>query len=154
MPLPEGYSKTKAKAEARSRALEDMNHYCMGKPETKKRDYFWEGDDTDVEALDSFHALVDAVPDYKKEIRLMFIRSRKSLCRWATRDVWQNETYDWVLSNALLKARLLRYRMTKGPGDTRDKTIVDIESIQAALEKPEEVKVEYRFDDELTQNDM
>ncbi len=154
MPLPAGYSKTKVKAEAKNRALEDMNHYCMGKPETKRGEYFWECDDTDVEALDSFFALVDAIPNYYKEIRLMFIRSRKSLYKWATRDVWQNETYDWRLSNALLKARLLRYRMTKGPGEARDKTIVDIESIQTALEKPEEVKVEYRFDDELTQNDM
>jgi len=153
MPLPKGYSKSAKVAQSKDRALKDMNHYCMGKPETKERDYFWECDDTDVEALDSFFALVDAVPNYQKEIRLMFIRGKLSLYKWATREVWQNEIHDWILSNALLKAKLLRYKITQGPGKAREKRIVDIESIENVLEKPEEPVITYRFDDELTQED-
>ncbi len=145
-PLPAGYSKTKVKAQSKDRALKDMNHYCMGKPETKKGEYFWEADDTDVEALDSFFALVDAIPNYYKEIRLMFIRGKKSLYKWATREVWQNETYDWRLSNALLKARLLRYKMTQGPGSFRDKRIVDIEQVAEASQEPEEAVITYKFE--------
>ncbi len=150
-PLPAGYSKTKVKAQSKDRALKDMNHYCMGKPETKKGEYFWEGDDSDNEAIDAFFALVDAVHNYQKEIRLMFIRGKKSLYKWATRTVWQDEIYDHKLSDALLRAKLLRYRVTKGPGSFRDMRVVDIESIENVLEKPEEVVIVYRFDDELTQ---
>ncbi len=146
MPLPKGYSKTRESAAAKDRALEDVRHHCLGQEGTKKRNYFWECDDTDNEALDAFFALVDAIPNYYKEIRLMFIRGKKSLYKWATREVWQNEIHDWRLSKALLKARLLRYKITQGPGSFRDKRIVDIEQIAESSQEPEEAVITYKFE--------
>ena len=146
MPLPKGYSKTRESAAEKNSALEDLSHYCLGQEGTKKRPYFWEGDDSDNEALDAFFALVDAIPNYKKEIQLYFVRGKRSLYRWATREVWQDEIYGNKLSSALLKARLLRYKITQGPGSFRDKRIVDIEQIAEASQEPEEAVITYKFE--------
>ncbi len=155
MPLPKGYSKSAKAAQSKDRALEDVRHYCLGQEGTKKRTYFWDCDDTDNEAIDAFFALVDAVPNYYKEIKIYFLRAKKGLHKWATREVWQDEIYDNKLSSALLKARLLRYKITQGPGKCRDKRIVDIEQIAEASEEPQETPiVTYKFQDELTSDDM